>query len=74
MSKQIKMGQQVTDNITGFSGVAVARAEYLYGCVRVAVEGKEKPGDAIWFDEQRLTGESPAKSGGDMPSPPRRDP
>jgi hypothetical protein len=54
----IKLGDKVKDKLTGFNGVAVARAEYLYGCIWVCVipcklqEGK--PVEDIWFDEERL--------------------
>jgi len=49
----------------------VSRTEYLYGCVRVGLEGATKPGESVWFDEQRLT--ETTNSGGDMPNPPSRD-
>ena len=53
----IKLGSKVKDKITGFTGVAVQRIEYLYGCVRYGVEGKVgKDGKAPfeYFDTQRL--------------------
>jgi len=58
MSK-IKLGEQVKDCITGFTGVVVARTEWLYGCVRLGVQSeslddKGKVRDAIWFDEPQL--------------------
>ncbi len=70
----VKLGDKVKDSITGFEGVAVSRTEYLYGCVRVGVEGSTKPGESFWFDEQRLSTASIATSGGNMPNPPSRDP
>ena len=70
----VKLGKQYKDSISGFEGVAISRTEYLYGCVRVGLEGKAKPGESLWFDEQRLTLVTNATSGGDMPSPPSRDP
>lgn len=70
----VKLGVKVKDSITGFMGVAVSRTEYLYGCVRVGVEGEAKPGEIYYFDEQRLTVETNAISGGNMPTPPSRDP
>lgn len=73
----VKLGDRVKDNITGFEGIAVARTEFLYGCVRVCVQpGKLKDGktiDAEWFDEQRLDVKSAAKTGGPGPVPPDRD-
>ena len=70
----VKLGTVVTDKITGFTGVATSRTEYLYGCVRVYVEPKEmhegKPIDGMVFDEQRLEAEPTAISGGpgDIPA------
>ena len=70
----IKLGETYEDSISGFVGVATARVVYLYGCVRVALEGKAKPGESVYFDEQRLTKFTDATSGGNMPAPPSRDP
>lgn len=55
---KIKLGSKVTDSITGFSGVALARAEYLYSSTTIAVQSEElhdgKPLSRVWIDEQRL--------------------
>ena len=55
---KIKLGQKVRDSISGMEGTAVARAEYLYGCVRIAVQPKELkdgvPLDAVYVDEPQL--------------------
>lgn len=51
------LGKQVRDRITGFTGVATARSEYLNGCVRILVEAKEAADGKLpsdWFDEQRI--------------------
>ncbi len=73
----VRLGQKVTDNITGFSGIVTARTEFLYGCVRVCVEPEElkdgKPIEAQWFDEQRLDARSKATRGGPSAAPPTRD-
>lgn len=73
------LGSMVRDQMTGFSGVVIGRAEYLYGCVRVQVQPtgllNGKPIEAEWFDEQRLDAESPAISGGPQVDPePQNDP
>ena len=77
----IELGTRVTDSITGFSGVATARTEYLYGCVSIEVQPEAlhegKPIVAVWFDEQRLfdrhqPGESEAPTGGPGHVPPPR--
>lgn len=55
----IQLGTKVRDLITGVSGIAVGRTEWLYGCTRIAVESAEltkdgKPSEALWWDEQRV--------------------
>ncbi|MCJ7543672.1 MAG: hypothetical protein MUP47_03740 [Phycisphaerae bacterium] len=54
----ISLGSRVRDTITGFTGIAVGRTEWMWGYVRYAVEPKGlrdgKPVDAQWFDEPRL--------------------
>ncbi len=56
---KVTLGKKYKDNITGYTGVATARSEYLYGCVRVLLEATKlkKDGDFItdyWVDEARL--------------------
>jgi len=82
----IKLGNRVKDLITGFTGIAVGRTEYLYGCTRIVVEPEDlKDGkliDAVWFDEQRIvtveerpipvSAEHSATTGGPHPNPPAR--
>lgn len=71
----IKLGQKVKDSITGFSGIATARCEYLNGCVSVEVRPTKlidgKMIKSAWIDEQQLTTKSKATNGGpqDTPSP-----
>jgi hypothetical protein len=54
----IKLGSKVKDSITGFSGIATARAEYLYGCIQIQITPDklkdETTIDSVWFDEQRV--------------------
>lgn len=55
----IKVGSRVKDTVTGFTGIAVSRTEYLNGCHRIAVQAekfdKGKIPDAEYFDEMQLT-------------------
>ena len=55
---RIKLGSKVTDSITGMAGIAIARTDWLYGCVRYGVQPEElkdgKPVEAQWFDEAQL--------------------
>ena len=58
MSK-IKLGDKVKDKITGFIGVAVARTEFLNGCVQYEVQPKRLDKDhkiveSVSIDEQSL--------------------
>jgi len=73
----IKMGDKVKDSISGFSGIVIGRAEYLYGCVQILVqpESLQEDGDPMesrWMDEQRFDVRSKAKAGGPQNEPPRR--
>jgi hypothetical protein len=76
---QIELGRKYRDQITGFEGVAIARAEYLYGCTRVtltAISGddvKEYTFDSpSLVDAESGTGYRSEKTGGPRPMPPRR--
>ncbi len=78
----IVLGTKVRDKFTGFSGVAVGRTEWIFGCTRYAVEATElhegKPIEAQWFDEQRLEllQDAPAQKEAESKGPggPQRDP
>jgi histidine ammonia-lyase len=52
------LGKQVKDKITGFSGIAIGRAEYLYGCIQYGIAPFIKAdgtvGDTCWFDQGRI--------------------
>lgn len=53
----IILGTKVTDSVTGITGIATARAEYMTGCIRYLVEckvGKDGEAKEFWFDEVRL--------------------
>jgi len=55
----IKLGSLVKDNITGFSGVAIGRTEFGFGCIHIRIQacGLTKDGEPIpmqSFDEQRI--------------------
>ena len=75
----IKLGQVVQDKISGFEGVATARAEYLNGCIRFqvspqTVDEKGKVQEAMRFDVVQLVEYKPPKTkkkapGGPMAAP-----
>lgn len=54
----IQLGNEVKDTISGLTGIATGRAEYLFGCARVLVEPmacrEGKPCEGQWLDEQRI--------------------
>lgn len=58
MEKQVRLGEQVQDRVSGFKGIAVATTTYLQGCNRILVQpriGKdgELP-EPCAFDESDL--------------------
>lgn len=77
-----KLGEELKDVVSGYKGIAVARVEYINGCVQYALQSTVKDGEvkpAEYFDFQRLekTGLSvvmPSREGGavTMRDQPRR--
>lgn len=81
MRIEIILGSVVKDEVTGFTGTAVARVEYLNGCVQYEVRPRmnpKKPGEMFetcWIDEQQLkvtkrrlvTNRKPTGGPGDKP-------
>lgn len=83
----IKLGSKVRDMISGFTGIATGRSEFLYGCTQVSITPQrlDKDGkriDVEWFDEQRvetieersapMSEDNSATSGGPQDTPPSR--
>ena len=54
----IQLGDLVKDAVTGFSGIAVAKTEWLHGCKRITVQPqhleKGKIAENATFDEPQL--------------------
>lgn len=52
----IVLGQTYRDRVSGWTGVAVARHEYLNGCVRYELAASDKDGkpESFVFDEQQI--------------------
>jgi hypothetical protein len=62
--KKITLGATYTDIITGFTGVATGRCEYISGCDQALLTPRSengKPADGAWFDVQRLEHASSVK-------------
>ena len=78
MRGNLYLGDTVKDTISGFSGVVVARTEWLNGCIRICVQPKAlhdgKPIDNHTFDLEQLElveraqPKAEVPSGGDRPS------
>lgn len=80
---EIKLGMEVKDIVTGITGIATSRTDYLNGCVRYCIEPKPKKdgsaSDSFFCDEQQLVVVkavtpvtrhiAPTKTGGARPSP-----
>lgn len=67
----VELGKTYKDRISGFTGVAVARTDYLFGCVRILLTPTKlkKDGDFLpdgWFDEPQLV-----KAKGKTVTPPK---
>ena len=56
---EINLGDKVKDKVTGFVGIAVAKTEFLNGCVQYSVAPKvgkdNKFPEEMGIDEQSLT-------------------
>ena len=54
----VTLGDQVKDEVSGFSGIAIASHEYMQGCIRISVQPKvDKEGklpEQQTFDEPQL--------------------
>lgn len=76
---KIELGQKVMDTVTGFTGIAVARTEWLHGCARVTIQPPvDKDGkvpDNNTFDElqikvvEEVEDEPERETGGPNPDP-----
>jgi hypothetical protein len=55
---KIKLGDYVKDKITDLEGTAMAKTEYLNGCIQFAVQPKKlvegKVVEEAWIDETQL--------------------
>lgn len=54
----IKLGSKVRDKVTGLTGIAIGRHDWLHGCTRWTVQPQElkdgKPVEVSCFDEPQL--------------------
>jgi hypothetical protein len=58
MGDKIELGDKVRDRISGFTGIAVGRTDWMYGCSRVVIAPQELHNgslvDSQAFDIQQL--------------------
>ena len=58
LPNDLVLGQKVTDVITGVTGTATGKCEYISGCMQVLVSPRYKEDgtkvEPEWFDVQRL--------------------
>jgi len=57
-TENFKLGMRLKDKITGFMGIAIAKSEFMNGCVQYYLKARlDKDGkvqDAVVFDSQQL--------------------
>lgn len=64
MTNDIELGDKVQCTISGFTGIAVSRVEFINGCIQYTVVPKCKkntPSEGMDFDEQSLKIITPKK-------------
>ncbi len=54
----IKLGSKVKDKVSGFTGIATAKVEYLNGCIQYCINPKvgkdNKNKEGFYFDEGQI--------------------
>jgi len=55
---EVKLGDKVKDKVTGFTGIAYAKTEYLNGCVQMDIKPRVdkdgRPQDGMCIDIEQL--------------------
>jgi len=55
---KIKLGSKVKDTVSGFTGIAESKIEFLNGCIQYSIVPKvgkdNKKGESLWVDEEQL--------------------
>ncbi len=58
MKNKSLLGKKVMDTVTGVTGVAIQRCEYMNGCIQYAIQPKVivdgVPVKALWYDEEQV--------------------
>jgi len=54
----IKLGDKVKDKVTGFTGIAISRIEFLNGCTQIQIQPQKlkdgRPIESEYFDIQQI--------------------
>lgn len=52
----INLGDTVEDLVSGYKGIAIMKAKWLFGCIRygLTADGMESAEDKVWVDEDQL--------------------
>ncbi|KKM13316.1 hypothetical protein LCGC14_1717390 [marine sediment metagenome] len=78
MVKKIELGDKVKDTITGFIGIAVARIEFINGCIQYQVAPKVIKGgkfpEDVYIDKGSLIVLVPKNKPKKVKKPKRRPP
>jgi len=58
-NKMFKLGDEVKDKITSYSGIVTAITTYLNGCTLIGIQSKKldkdgQPQKIVWFDEPQV--------------------
>lgn len=75
MSTSITLGKKYKDYITGFEGIAVARIEYITGCIQYellpqGLQKDGKPKESKWYDQVRISKDGKGPNHGPNGGPP----
>lgn len=85
MKREFLLGSEVRDKVTGLTGIAIARLEYLNGCVQYGIkpqtldkDGKIRPSEYIDSQQLELVSDGisvkPEPTGGPSTDEPREAP
>jgi hypothetical protein len=60
MTEKVKMGDLVSDSITGYKGTCIAIMNHINGCRRIGIQGVERdqnnlPVELYWVDETTVS-------------------
>lgn len=79
--QKIELGDLIKDDVTGFTGIVIAKTTWLNGCVRYDLQSQKLskegiPSEPQWFDSKQVTliKKGQIKVEGPATEGPQRDP